>query len=130
MPNKTQKRNSSGKRELISPRGDKRYAKRNAKGQFAEMDDQKKSLSRDIKRNSLTLSRKNVVKFAPISHWRPSDGSSSAQMLGTTSFAASSSVGSESPTITSRWFKLPALSSPSMRPLRDALKSTSCRGPF
>jgi len=54
MPNKTQKRNSSGKRELISPRGDKRYAKRNAKGQFTEMDDQKKSLSRDIKRKAKT----------------------------------------------------------------------------
>lgn len=46
------------KRELIEPHpGDKRYAKRNSKGQFTEMDNVSRSLSRDIKQHA-----KKVVK--------------------------------------------------------------------
>ena len=42
----------SGKRTLIAPKGDKRYIKRNAKGQISESDDQGKSLSRDVKQRA------------------------------------------------------------------------------
>ena len=38
------------KRELISPRGDKRYVRRDAKGRFQESDDVGRSLARDVKR--------------------------------------------------------------------------------
>jgi hypothetical protein len=38
---------STGKRELIAPKGDKRYVRRNAKGQFVESDDVGRSLSAD-----------------------------------------------------------------------------------
>lgn len=43
---------SSGKRELIAPRGDKRYIKRDAKGRITESDDQGRSLSQDRKRKA------------------------------------------------------------------------------
>lgn len=46
---KTSARKSSSKRELISPRGDKRYVRRDPKGQFSESDDQGKSLASDIR---------------------------------------------------------------------------------
>lgn len=39
----------ASKRELISPRGDKRYVRRDAKGQFSESDDQGRSLAADIR---------------------------------------------------------------------------------
>lgn len=42
----------SNKRELIAPRGDKRYVKRNAKGEFKESDDVSRSLSQDRQRTS------------------------------------------------------------------------------
>lgn len=42
----------SGKRELIEPRGDKRYVRRDAKGQFSESDDVSRSLSQDRKRTA------------------------------------------------------------------------------
>ncbi len=42
----------SGKRELIAPRGDKRYAKRDAEGRFTEMDDVGRSLSADRRRSA------------------------------------------------------------------------------
>jgi hypothetical protein len=45
---------SSGKRELINTGTDKRYVKRNAKGQFAESDDVGRSLSQDKKRKAKT----------------------------------------------------------------------------
>jgi hypothetical protein len=44
----------SGKRELIAPKGDKRYVKRDANGRFKESDDQSKSLSRDRKTKAKT----------------------------------------------------------------------------
>jgi uncharacterized membrane protein len=47
---KTSKRTrSSSKRELISPRSDKRYVRRDAQGQFSESDDQGKSLGADVR---------------------------------------------------------------------------------
>jgi hypothetical protein len=41
---------SSGKRELIAPKKDKRYIKRDEKGRIKESDDQGRSLSRDVKK--------------------------------------------------------------------------------
>jgi len=40
---------ASGKRTTIAPHGDKRYVKRNEKGQFKESDDVGRSLSQDVK---------------------------------------------------------------------------------
>ncbi len=45
---------SSGKRTLIEPKGDKRYMRRNDKGQFTESDDVGKSLSQDVKKSATT----------------------------------------------------------------------------
>ncbi len=44
----------SGKRELISPNGDKRYVRRDAQGRFTESDDVGRSLSQDRKRQAKT----------------------------------------------------------------------------
>jgi hypothetical protein len=41
------KRKTSAKRTLISPRGDKRYIRRDARGRIKESDDVSRSLSRD-----------------------------------------------------------------------------------
>jgi hypothetical protein len=43
---------STGKRETIAPNGDKRFVKRDAKGQFKESDDAGRSLSRDRKQHA------------------------------------------------------------------------------
>ena len=51
---KASKSKSSGKRELIDTGTDKRYVKRNAKGQFKESDDVGRSLSQDSKRKAKT----------------------------------------------------------------------------
>ena len=50
---KTSKRTSS-KRELIAPRGDKRYVRRSKKGTFTQSDDQGRSLSRDVRQKAKT----------------------------------------------------------------------------
>ena len=42
----------AGKRELISPRGDKRYVRRDEQGQFTESDDAGRSLSQDRRRTA------------------------------------------------------------------------------
>jgi hypothetical protein len=47
-------RKSSSKRELIAPRGDKRYIRRNAKGRIKESDDVSRSLSGDRRRKAKT----------------------------------------------------------------------------
>ncbi len=47
-----EKKHDSSKRELIAPKGDKRYVKRDDKGQFKESVDVGKSLSQDIKKHS------------------------------------------------------------------------------
>lgn len=49
---KSAKKKSSGKRELIAPRGDKRYIRRDSKGRITESDDQGRSLSQDRKRKA------------------------------------------------------------------------------
>ena len=50
----TTAKKASGKRTTIAPRGDKRYVKRDAKGQFKESDDAGRSLSQDVKRHAKT----------------------------------------------------------------------------
>ena len=50
MPNKK----GSSKRELIDTGTDKRYMRRNDKGQFNEVDDVGRSLSQDVKREART----------------------------------------------------------------------------
>jgi hypothetical protein len=44
----------SGKRELIEPRGDKRFVRRDEQGQFKESDDVGKSLAQDVKKPAKT----------------------------------------------------------------------------
>jgi hypothetical protein len=51
-------RTMPGKRELIEPRkGDKRYVRRDAQGQFKESDNVSRSLSADRKRSAKTVSK-------------------------------------------------------------------------
>jgi hypothetical protein len=50
----TTKRKSAAKRELIDTGSDKRYVRRDTKGQFNEVDDQSRSLSLDRKRKAKT----------------------------------------------------------------------------
>ena len=48
----------AGKRELIEPTpGDKRYVRRDAEGQFKEVDDVGRSLSADRKRKAKTATK-------------------------------------------------------------------------
>ena len=47
-----------GKRELIEPKGDKRYTRRNTKGQFTEQDDVGRSLTRDRATKAKTRAKK------------------------------------------------------------------------
>ena len=49
-----EKKHDAGKRELIAPKGDKRYVKRDADGKFTESDDVSKSLSQDAKKKAKT----------------------------------------------------------------------------
>ena len=49
---KTATKKSSEKRELIEPNGDKRYIKRDEKGQIKESDDVGKSLSQDVRKRT------------------------------------------------------------------------------
>ena len=51
---KTGARKSSAKRELIAPRGNKRFVRRGSGGEFTESDDQSRSLSQDAKTKSRT----------------------------------------------------------------------------
>jgi hypothetical protein len=44
----------AAKRELIAPRGDKRYIRRDAKGRIKESDDVSRSLSQDRRRKAKT----------------------------------------------------------------------------
>jgi hypothetical protein len=55
---KSTSRRRAAKRELISPRGDKRYVRRGAGGRFTESDDVGKSLSNDRRRRSKTKAKK------------------------------------------------------------------------
>ena len=49
---------SSGKREMIDTGRNKSYAKRDARGQFREMDDVGRSLSRDPRTKAKTTTKK------------------------------------------------------------------------
>ena len=49
---KTTQRRSSGKRELIKPKGDARYVRRDANGRFNESDDVGRSQAADRRRKS------------------------------------------------------------------------------
>jgi hypothetical protein len=55
---KSTSRRRAAKRELISPRGDTRYVRRGAKGQFTESDDTGRSLPNDRRRRSKTKVKK------------------------------------------------------------------------
>jgi hypothetical protein len=46
-----------GKRELIAPRGDKRYVRRDKRGQFKESDDVGRSLARDVRQHAKTKAK-------------------------------------------------------------------------
>jgi len=49
-----------GQRELIEPhKGDKRYVRRDEKGQFKESDDVSRSLSQDVRQHAETKKPKN-----------------------------------------------------------------------
>ncbi|MET3844023.1 hypothetical protein ABIE49_006101 [Bradyrhizobium sp. OAE829] len=72
---KAAKKKSPAKRELISPRGDKRYIRRDAAGRIKESDDVSRSLSQDRRRKAkkaakpgrgeLRLERKRVPNASP-----------------------------------------------------------------
>jgi hypothetical protein len=48
---------SAAKRELIAPRGDKRYIRRDAAGRIKESDDVSRSLSQDRRRKAKTAAK-------------------------------------------------------------------------
>ena len=48
----TARKRSTSKRDLIAPRGDKRFVKRTAKGRFKEGDDAGRSLSADRRKTA------------------------------------------------------------------------------
>lgn len=50
-------RRGTGKRELMSPNGDKRFVRRGASGRFKESDDVGRSLARDRKSAAKTKSK-------------------------------------------------------------------------
>ena len=51
------RKRGSGKRELIAPKGDKRYVRRDAEGRFTESDDVGRSLTRDRKQSAKTTTK-------------------------------------------------------------------------
>ena len=53
-PKKRATKKQASKRELIAPRGDKRYVRRDAKGRIKESDDVSRSLSQDRRRKAKT----------------------------------------------------------------------------
>ena len=48
---------ASSKRELINTGTDKRYVRRDVKGQFKESDDQGRSLAQDVKQHAKTAAK-------------------------------------------------------------------------
>ena len=55
---KKSKKRSAAKRELIAPRGDKRYVRRSKGGQFSESDDVGRSLSADRRRKAKSKAKR------------------------------------------------------------------------
>jgi hypothetical protein len=45
------------KRELIAPKGDKRYVRRDTRGRFEESDDVGRSLARDVRQHAKTKAK-------------------------------------------------------------------------
>jgi hypothetical protein len=45
------------KRELIAPKGDKRYVRRDERGRFEESDDVGRSLARDVRQHAKTKAK-------------------------------------------------------------------------
>jgi hypothetical protein len=45
------------KRELIAPRGDKRFVRRDTKGRFEESDDADRSLASDVRQHAKTKTK-------------------------------------------------------------------------
>jgi hypothetical protein len=50
-------RRGTGRRELVSPNGDKRYVRRSAAGRFKESDDVGRSLATDRRRHAKTKAK-------------------------------------------------------------------------
>ena len=46
-----------GKRELIAPKGDKRYVRRDERGRFEESDDASRSLASDVRQRAKTKAK-------------------------------------------------------------------------
>ena len=46
------------RRELIAPKGDKRYVRRDTKGRFKESDDVGRSLARDVRQHAKTRAKR------------------------------------------------------------------------
>jgi hypothetical protein len=46
------------KRELIAPKGDKRYVRRDKSGRFKESDDVGRSLARDVRQHAKTRAKR------------------------------------------------------------------------
>ena len=46
-----------GKRELIAPKGDKRYVRRDERGRFEEIDDAGRSLASDVRQHAKTKAK-------------------------------------------------------------------------
>jgi hypothetical protein len=51
------RKRKAGARELIAPRGDKRYIRRDARGRIKESDDVGRSLSQDQRRKAETVAK-------------------------------------------------------------------------
>ena len=49
---------AGGKRQLIKPRGDKRYTRRDDQGRFTEQDDVGRSLSQDRRKEAKNVAKK------------------------------------------------------------------------
>ena len=57
---KKAKKRSTARRELIAPRGDKRYVRRSRGGQFSESDDVGRSLSADRRRKAKSKAKRGL----------------------------------------------------------------------
>jgi hypothetical protein len=57
MEDRMPQKRGSGKRELIAPKGDKRFVRRDGQGQFKESDDVGRSLRSDRKQSAKTKSK-------------------------------------------------------------------------
>jgi hypothetical protein len=68
----------TSKRQLIAPRGDKRYIRRDAKGRIKESDDLSRSLSADRRRKAKTVVPKGQGDHGDQKRSRPRRSTTSA----------------------------------------------------